>query len=119
MHIFGKKRYTSDHRKGWNMYAYNESTSTSSYYTYRYKSIGTHIENRWSSDPLLSPMVNPFATQMPTRVWSNWEWGEECFSFSKDKNTMIIWKTSDSENRRYYKRSSVSDLKPNTSFLYD
>lgn len=45
-------------------------------------------------------------------------WGPDCYTFSIDRSEMIIWKTSDPNNRDYYKKVDVSDIRPNTDFLY-
>lgn len=37
--------------------------------------------------------------------------------FFKDRQELIIWSTSDSENRDYYKLVDVNSLKPNMDFL--
>lgn len=83
------------------IFRYYDGYSSSSKYTYREfrKSVASNImaQTAWWSDP---------------------SWGTSCYSFSTDKSEMIVWSTSDSENRDYYKRINMSDLKPNTDFLY-
>lgn len=53
-----------------------------------------------------------------TAWWGKLRWQSRCWTFSNDKSELIVWSTSNSGNRDYYKRISVSDLKPNTDFLY-
>ena len=54
---------------------------------------------------------------MYSPVWGKLNWQTECYSFSRDRSELIIWTTSDSENRDYYKLVDVESLKPNTDFL--
>lgn len=61
---------------------------------------------------------NIWDTYGANNYWSKLNWDSQCYSFSSDKSEMIIWKTSDSGNRDYYKRIEESELKPNTDFLY-
>lgn len=86
---------------------YYPNYSTSSKYTYRwYGREGRMVAGGWGG-------------VTPTPSWDRTEWyNGTCYSFSTDKSEMIIWSTSDSENRDYYKRINMSDLKPNTDFLY-
>ena len=58
---------------------------------------------------------DPFGSN---NYWSKLNWNTQCYSFSNDKSELIIWETSDSDNREYYKRIEESELKPNTDFLY-
>lgn len=82
------------------LYKYNEEFSTYSKYTYR-----RYVKTAWSN-------------QFPYAQWGKPHWSVDCYTFSKDRSEMIIWKTNDPENRDYFKLIDVSDLKPNTDFLY-
>ena len=85
------------------IYQYNDSYSTSYKYTYTLKS--KYIQNH-----------SGFGYDYNT--WGPESWKDECYTFSIDRSEMIIWKTDDSNNRDYYKKVDVSDIRPNTDFLY-
>lgn len=80
---------------------YNAEFSTYSKYTYR--------------SLIKSAQSNIMAQQA---WWGEPYWGSGCYTFSTDKSQLIIWSTSDPDNRDYYKRINVSELTPNTDFLY-
>lgn len=82
---------------------YNDQFSTGSKYTYR--------KQRKIA------CADMYMFGLPNYYWGDESWESECFSFSLDKQEMIIWSTSDSENREYYELIDVDDLKPNTDFL--
>lgn len=84
---------------------YNSQYSTGSKYTYRTLS---------KSAQHTTSMMDPYLMH---NTWSAETWGSQCYSFSTDRSEMIIWKTSDPENRDYYKRIDASKLRPNTDFL--
>ncbi len=86
---------------------YTSNLSTSARTTYR-----RHKKDRWNAQVFTYtyPAIWKFKTA---------EWGDECFSFSKDGSTLIIWNLNKSEIQHYYKRISVDDLRPNASFLYE
>lgn len=88
------------------IYQYNDQYSTYSRYTYR-------RTTKWACNT-----GNIWDTFGQGNYWAKPSWGSSCYSFSSDRSEMIIWSTSDSENRDYYKRINMSDLKPNTDFLY-
>ena len=50
--------------------------------------------------------------------WSKPEWGDECWSFSRDRSEMIIWSLDDPDSRDYYKLIDASSLEANMDFLY-
>jgi len=88
-------------------YLYNSQNSTSKRYTYQ------------SSRKYARQDMNPYTGWIGSPYWTDPEWGTRCFSFTLDKNEMIVWKTTDPGNRTYYKRVSLSAIKPDTSFLDD
>ena len=81
------------------------SEYSSSKYTYRNATArACHTGNIWD-------------TYGANNYWSKLSWGSKCYTFSRDRSELIIWSTSDSENRDYYKLVDASSLKPNTDFL--
>lgn len=82
------------------IFKYNEEFSTYSKYTYR-----GYGKTAWSN-------------QFPHAQWGKPYWQDKCYTFAKDYSEMIIWSINDSENRDYFKLIDVSNLKPNTDFLY-
>ena len=80
--------------------------STSSKYTYRTRT--AHAQGHFQP----GMFGGGYAT------WGPLSWGSRCYTFCLDRSEMIIWSTSDSENRDYYKLIDVNTLKPNTDFLY-
>ena len=60
---------------------------------------------------------NVMDVYLTQNYWSELSWGSKCYTFSRDRSELIIWSTSDSENRDYYKLVDTSSLKPNTDFL--
>lgn len=89
-------------------YRYNGKNSTSKRYTYQ-------LCRKYARQD-----INPY-TCMPSgsAYWTDPQWESECFSFTIDKNEMIVWKTTDPGNRTYYRRVSLSSIRPDTSFLND
>ncbi len=98
---------------GWNpygqsysatIYKYNDEYSSTNKYTYRARTKSSHFSyvDSWGQ---------------PQGAWGNPRWGSKCYTFSKDKEELIVWSTSDSENRQYYQLIDVDSLKPNTDFL--
>ena len=83
-----------------NIILYTSQYSTASKYTYRVK------------------QRNLLYGGYGSYHWGDPHWTNQCYSFSVDKSEMIVWSTSDPENRKYYKRIDVSNLKPNVDFLY-
>ena len=80
--------------------------STGSKYTYRYlRKYALHSGSIWD-------------TWGSHNYWGDEHWLTSCFSFSKDKSEMIRWSTDDPENRDYYVQVNISELRPNTDFLY-
>ena len=49
--------------------------------------------------------------------WSKLSWDSYCYSFSTDREELIVWKTTDSDNRDYYKLVEPESFRPNTDFL--
>lgn len=85
---------------------YDPQYSKGSKYTYRYlRKYAQHSNNIWDT----------YGSQ---NYWSEPTWQSWCYTFSSDKSELIIWSTSDPENRDYYKRIYFSELTPNTDFLY-
>ena len=84
---------------------YCSDYSTSSKYTYRTAS--AHAQAHFQP----GMFGGGYAT------WGSLSWGSKCYSFSRDRSELIIWTTSDSENRDYYKLIDANSLKPNTDFL--
>lgn len=83
---------------------YCDEYSTSKY-TYRKATArACHTGNIWD-------------TYGANNYWSKLSWGSRCYTFSRDRSELIIWSTSDSENRDYYKLVDMESLKPNTDFL--
>lgn len=93
-------------RASTSIYQYNAQYSTSSRYTYR------QIV-KWACSS-----GNIWDSFGQGNYWDKPSWSGLCYSFSTDLSEMIIWSTSDPENRDYYKRINMSELKPNTDFLY-
>lgn len=83
------------------IWLYCDEFSTSSKYTYRLQC--KRAESNFNFGP--------------QAWWGKPYWESKCYSFSRDRSEMIIWKTSDPENRDYYKLVDVNSLKPNTDFL--
>ena len=85
---------------------YNPQYSSSSKYTYQsYSKFALHSGN----------IYDTYGSQ---NYWSKPKWGSRCYTFSVDRSEMIVWSTSDPENRDYYRLIDVNDLMPNTDFLY-
>lgn len=85
---------------------FNSQYSTGSKYTYQYiKKYAQNSGNIWDT----------YGSQ---NYWSDPKWQSNCYTFSRDRSEMIVWSTSDSENRDYYKKVDISNLIPNTDFLY-
>lgn len=87
-----------------NIIKYNPQYSKGSKYTYQ-----TQIKYAIDSGYIFDSIYN--------NHWSDPQWGNQCYSFSADKSEMIVWSTNDPDNRKYYKRIYISELKPNTNFL--
>lgn len=86
-------------------YRYNSKNSSSKRYTYQ-------LSRKYARQD-----INPYTYMPGTPYWTEPSWQNECFSFTLDKNEMIVWKTTDPGNRDYYKRVNISSIKPDTSFL--
>ncbi len=86
------------------LYKYSDQYSSSNKYTYRAYSKNSRFSyvNAWGQ---------------PEGEWSNASWGSKCYTFSANKEELIVWSTSDSENRQYYQRIDADALTPNTDFL--
>ena len=85
---------------------YCSDLSTSSKYTYRRCSKrACHTGN----------IMDPYLTE---NYWSKPSWGSRCWSFSRDRQEMIIWSIDDPDNRDYYKLIDASSLEANMDFLY-
>ena len=84
-------------------YKYSSDYSTSNAKTYR-----------WYGAKAYFAGFTPYSVS-PYR-WGSPSWGSILWSISYDKNKLIIW-FLDKNERRYYKRITRSDLRPNTDFL--
>lgn len=60
---------------------------------------------------------NMMNVYMSYKYWSDLSWGAKCYTFSRDREELIIWNTSNSEKRDYYKLVNVDSIKPNMDFL--
>lgn len=88
-------------------YRYNAKNSTSKRYTYQ-------LCRKYARQD-----INPYTYMPGNPYWTDPKWESECYSFTIDKNEMIVWKTTDPGNRTYYKRVSISSIRPDMSFLND
>lgn len=123
-HLNEDSRYFIDKLKLWSenpsnskYYEYNSSLSTTTREVYEKKWIG-NTPHTYSTGPVGGP---------PTK-WGVYydNLGYMYAGFSKDKNSLIIWRerksTGSIENKKYYKRVDVKDLMPkaaNRDFLYE
>lgn len=84
---------------------YSSDYSTSNVKTYR-----SYVAKAYS-EGFTPYSVSPFR-------WGNPSWGTTLWSINNDNSKLIIWFLNDNE-RRYYKRITRSDLRPNSDFLND
>lgn len=89
------------------IYKFDSQKSTSSSYTYRWYYKRAQVQN--------GNAYNPW----PSARWGDPQWGPNCYTFSKDRSTMIIWRTDDVNNRVYYKLVDPDTFKPDLDFLYE
>lgn len=100
------------------IYEYQSGYSTTSKYTYREHEHKTVLKDDVAYMPVgFSGFF--YNTGTYTRYWGDWTWNSQCYSFSIDKSTMIIWDINTSGTRYYYKRIQSEDLQPDIDFLYD
>lgn len=89
------------------IHKYDPQISTSSSYTYRWYYKEAQIQ--WGNAYHPQPYV----------YWGKPQWSSECYTFSKDRSTLIIWDTNDPNNRYYYKLVDPDEFKPDLDFLYE
>lgn len=80
---------------------YCTQCSTNSTYTYR--------------DARKQAFVNSLYST--TAYWGDEYWTNNCYSFSSDRQQLIIWSMNNPEKRDYYKLINQDDLIPNLDFL--
>lgn len=86
-------------------YVYNSDTSTYNTYTYR----------RLTKSLFMSGHSSPWG--WVSELQPRESLGNTCYSFSSDRTSLIIWDVSQRGKRHYYRKVSISELKPNLDFL--